>query len=65
MLKWFLVLLVVVLVVGLAEPALARRLGLGRLLGDVAFRLGGRSYHFPFATTLLLSALAWLFLRWL
>ncbi|MDY0012964.1 MAG: DUF2905 domain-containing protein [Rhodocyclaceae bacterium] len=65
MLKWFLVLLVVVLVVGLAEPALARRLRLGRLPGDVAFRLGGRSYHFPFATTLVLSALAWLFLRWL
>lgn len=65
MLKWFVVLLVVVLVMGLADPALIRRLGLGQLPGDLNFQLRGRPYHFPFTTTLLLSGLAWLILRWL
>ena len=35
----------------------------GRLPGDVSFRLRGRVYHFPFATTLLLSLFALLLYR--
>ncbi|ANQ83578.1 DUF2905 domain-containing protein [Azoarcus olearius] len=63
MLKWFVVVVIVVLVSGLIQPGLARRLRLGYLPGDVAIRVRGRSYRFPFATTLLLSLLAWLLLR--
>ncbi|QDF95648.1 hypothetical protein CJ010_03330 [Azoarcus sp. DD4] len=63
MLKWFVVIVLIVLVTGLIQPGLAHRLRLGRLPGDFAFRLRGRTYRFPFATTLLLSLLAWLMLK--
>jgi len=63
MLKWLLVLVLIVLVTGLIQPGVAHRLRLGRLPGDVAFRFRGRAYHFPFATTVLLSLIAWLILR--
>jgi hypothetical protein len=63
MLKWFLVIVVLVLATGLMQPGLARRLRLGRLPGDLRFSFRGRAYHLPFATTLLLSLLAWLLLR--
>lgn len=63
MLKWLLVVALLVLVSGLLRPGTAKRLRLGRLPGDLAYRFRGREYHFPFATTLLLSLLAWLILR--
>lgn len=63
MLKWVLVVLVLVLVTGLYRDALARHLRLGRLPGDLNFRFRGRDYRFPFASTVLLSLLAWLILR--
>lgn len=63
MLKWLLVLVLIVLVTGLVQPGVAQRLRLGRLPGDLAFRFRGRAYHFPFATTVLLSLIAWLILR--
>lgn len=65
MTKWLLAILLVVLVTGLLQPALARRFRLGRLPGDLAFRWRGRTWIFPFASILLLSALASLILRWL
>lgn len=65
MLKWALALFLVVLVLGLLHPGLAARLRLGRLPGDMRFRLRGRAYTFPFTTTLLLSLLAMLLFRWL
>ena len=63
MLKWLLVLGLLVLVTGLIQPGLARRLRLGRLPGDFSFRFRGRAYHFPFATTLLISLIAGWILR--
>lgn len=63
MFKWLIVVGIIVLVTGLMQPGLVRRLRLGSLPGDFAFRLRGRSYRFPFATTLLLSLIAWLLLR--
>ena len=63
--KWVLSLLLVVLLLGLLHPRLANRLRLGRLPGDLRFRLRGRDYLFPFASTLLLSLLATLLFRWL
>lgn len=59
MLKWLLVIALLVLVTGLIQPGLARRLHLGQLPGDLSFRFRGRAYHFPFATTLLISLLGW------
>lgn len=65
MLKWAWVLFLVVAVLGLLHPALAARLRLGRLPGDLRFRHRGRDYLFPFTSTLLLSLLATLLFRWL
>lgn len=63
----FLIILGTVLVVaGLAWPWLAR-LGLGRLPGDIHIERESFSFHFPLATSLLVSAvlslLIWLFRR--
>ncbi|KAI5915458.1 DUF2905 domain-containing protein [Thauera sp. 2A1] len=63
MLKWLLVIVLMVLLAGLMRPGVSQRLGLGRLPGDFAFRYRGRAYHFPFATTVLLSLIAWIILR--
>lgn len=60
MLKWFLVMMIGIALIGWLNPML-RRIGLGRLPGDVHFRLKGKEYHFPFASSLLLSVL----LTWL
>ncbi|UJB65413.1 DUF2905 domain-containing protein [Acidovorax sp. YS12] len=54
MLRWLLVVfLALVLINGLAP--LLRRWGFGRLPGDLRFRLGGREWDIPLASTLLLS----------
>lgn len=63
MLKWVLSLLLVIVLFGLIRPKLAERLRLGRLPGDLRFRLRGRDYAFPFTTTLLFSLLATLLFR--
>jgi hypothetical protein len=55
--------LLVVLLLGLLHPRLVDRLRLGRLPGDLRFRLRGRDYLLPFASTLLLSLLAALLFR--
>ena len=58
MLKWSIVLVAAVFVVGLLQPRLARLLQLGRLPGDLRLRLRGKDYLFPFASAVLLSLLA-------
>ncbi|MDP2794389.1 MAG: DUF2905 family protein [Sulfurisoma sp.] len=68
MLKWLIALLLVVLLLGVARPRLAAwlpRLRLGRLPGDLRFRLRGREYLFPFASVILLSLLALVLMRFL
>lgn len=62
MLKWLVTLIVLLLVLGLAGPLLAK-LGLGRLPGDLQVEHRGRKLHFPFATSLVLS-LALTLLLW-
>ena len=57
-LKWLVTLLVALVVLSLAMPWLAR-LGVGRLPGDLRFRLRGREYSIPLSSTVLLSVLAW------
>ncbi|MDR2154275.1 MAG: DUF2905 domain-containing protein [Burkholderiaceae bacterium] len=64
MIRWVVaVFLALVLIGGLAP--LLHKLGLGRLPGDLRFRLFGREWFIPLATTLILSALASLIARWI
>ncbi|MFX4914359.1 DUF2905 domain-containing protein, partial [Acinetobacter baumannii] len=37
---------------------LLEKLGIGRLPGDVRFKLVGKSFHLPFASTILISLVA-------
>lgn len=57
MLKWLLTLLVALVVLTAISPWLGRRLGLGRLPGDLTVRVKGRDYYVPLTTTILLSLL--------
>ena len=54
----------VILVVGIAWPWIAR-LGLGRLPGDINIERDGWSFHFPIVTSIVasivLSILFWIF----
>jgi hypothetical protein len=54
----------VILVVGIAWPWIAR-LGLGRLPGDINIERDGWSFHFPLVTgtvvSIVVSVLFWLF----
>jgi hypothetical protein len=60
MLKWLIAFTLALALIGWLNPFL-RRIGLGRLPGDLHFVHKGREYNFPFASSLLLSALcAWL-----
>lgn len=62
MLKWLVTLALVLFVLGLAGPWLAR-LGLGRLPGDVSVQRRGRRFYFPVATSIVLSLALMLILR--
>jgi hypothetical protein len=56
MLRWFVAFALALALIGWLNPLL-RRLGLGRLPGDIHFVRNGREYNFPLASSLLLSAL--------
>lgn len=62
MFRWFLTIFLVVVVFSSALPWL-EKLGIGRLPGDLNFRLFGRRFSFPFASTALLSLLVLLLAR--
>ena len=55
--RWMLVLLLVFLLFNRAGDWL-RKIGLGRLPGDLRFRLFGREWFLPVTTTILLSFIA-------
>ena len=55
MLKWLIVMLCTVLVIGLLQPRLPQA---GRLPGDLRLRLRGREYAFPFASVIVFSLVA-------
>ena len=57
MVRWLLVLLLALIVISWLSPWLART-GLGRLTGDLRFKLFGREFFLPVATTVLLSLVA-------
>ena len=56
MFKWLIVFALALSLIGWLTPLL-RRFGLGRLPGDIRFVHKRREYNFPFASSLLLSAL--------
>jgi hypothetical protein len=57
MYRWLLVIFVVLMVANHVTPYL-RKLGVGRLPGDIRFTLFGKEIFLPFASTVLLSLLA-------
>lgn len=62
MVKWILLLAVVVILLGLFAPQLAR-FGLWRLPGDIRFKRNGREYFLPITSTILVSLALTLLLR--
>jgi len=59
MLKWLLTTLLALVVFSAVMPWLARRFGIGNIPGDVRFKVRGREIFLPLASTLLLTAFAW------
>lgn len=57
--KWLLTTFLALIVLTALQPWL-QKLGIGRLPGDFRFRIGRREYLLPFASTLLLTLIAFL-----
>ncbi|MBA2676064.1 DUF2905 domain-containing protein [Ramlibacter sp.] len=57
MIRWFIVVFLALMLINWLTPAL-QRLGFGRLPGDLRFKLFGREWNVPLASTILLSLLA-------
>lgn len=62
MFRWFLTLFLVVIVFSSLLPWL-EKLGIGRLPGDLRFRLFGKQFSFPFASTILIALFVLLIAR--
>lgn len=56
MIRWVLTTFIALAILSGASPWL-RKLGIGRLPGDVTLRLFGREYPLPFMSTIVLSLL--------
>jgi hypothetical protein len=57
--RWLLIFLLAFLLFNGLQHWL-RRVGLGKLPGDIRFRAGGRDWYLPFASSLVLSGLVML-----
>lgn len=57
MLRWFLVVFLALMFISWLSPML-RRIGFGKLPGDLRFQWRGRVWDIPLASTLLLSFVA-------
>ena len=64
MIRWVIVVFVALVVINGLTPWL-KKLGLGRLPGDFRFTLFGRDWDIPLTSTLLLSALLSLIVRYI
>jgi hypothetical protein len=60
--RWLVVVFLALLLFSGLRPWL-EKLGLGRLPGDLRFRLFGREWFFPFASAIVLSLLAMLIMK--
>ena len=63
MIRWFIVIFLALMFIDGLTPLL-RKLGLGELPGDLRFRLLGREFTIPLASTVLLSLLASVISHW-
>ena len=57
MVRWFIVIFLALMLISWLTPLLGK-LGFGKLPGDLRFRLFGRDWSIPLASTILLSLLA-------
>lgn len=64
MIRWVIVVFLALVLINGVTPWL-RKLGLGRLPGDFRFRLFGRDWDIPLTSTLLLSGLLSLLVKYL
>lgn len=64
MIRWLLVIFLVLMLVNALTPWV-RKLGVGKLPGDLRFRLFGREFFLPFTSTILLSLLGALIARFI
>ncbi|MCW5300570.1 DUF2905 domain-containing protein [Herbaspirillum lusitanum] len=64
MIRWVVVIFIAVVVFSSLLPWL-EKLGIGRLPGDLRFKLFGRVFSLPFASTILISAVVFLLARFL
>jgi len=64
MIRWLTVVFLALVLINGLSPWL-QRMGLGRLPGDFRFRLFGREWFIPLASTVLLSFLLSLAVKWL
>ncbi len=62
MIRWLIVVFIALLLFSGLRPWL-EKFGLGKLPGDFRFRLFGRDWFFPFASSIVLSLLALLIMR--
>ena len=64
MIRWVVVIFIAVIVFSSLLPWL-EKLGIGRLPGDLRFKLFGHVFSLPFASTILISAVVFLLARFL
>lgn len=64
MIRWVLTIFIALIVFSALLPWL-EKLGVGRLPGDLRFKLFGKTFFLPFASTILLSLCALLLARFL
>ncbi|MDY7539388.1 DUF2905 domain-containing protein [Undibacterium sp. RTI2.1] len=64
MIRWVLTIFIALIVFSALLPWL-EKLGIGRLPGDVRFKLFGRVFSLPFASTIILSLVVLLLARFL
>ena len=57
MIRWLIVIFLALMCISWFSPLL-QKLGLGKLPGDLRFRLFGREYFIPLSTSILLSLIA-------
>lgn len=62
MIRWLIVVFIVLILLNGLAPFL-EKLGFGKLPGDFRFRLFGRPFYLPVATTVLVSLVAALLVR--
>ena len=64
MIRWLLVMFLALMIFSGLRPWL-EKMGLGKLPGDFRFRLGGREWFIPLASSVVLGFIGMLVARWL